>query len=112
MQKGGNSRNIVFMNNLRVKIKRKVILIHKIDKSDGLTNGQLGTIIDVFRTVDGSIAKFIMEFKKENVGKQSRAINQQFTAKYPKGTVIDKVSSKYSLSKKASTDSSTATVYL
>ena len=59
------------MDNLTVKIGCKVILIHNIDTSDGLTNGQLGILIDVIRTNEGTVAKFIIEFKNGNVGNQS-----------------------------------------
>ena len=76
------------MDNLRVKIGCKIILIHNINTLDGLTNGQLGKILDVIRTEDGSVAKFIVEFKKKNVGKENRAKNPQFAEKYPTGTVI------------------------
>ena len=100
-KKEGTVGTSSFMDNLRVKVHCKVILIHNIDTSDGLTNGQLGTIIDVIKTEDGSVAKFIIEFKRVNVGKQSRIKNPQYTVKYPKGTVIEKVSFKYSLSKKS-----------
>ena len=104
--KEGTVANTSFMDILRVKIDCKVILIHNIDTSDGLTNGQLGKLIDIIKTEDASIAKFIIQFQKENVGKQSRSKNPKFTAKYPKGTVIEKVSFSYSLSKKSSTGNS------
>ena len=80
------------MDQLRVKIGCKVILIHNIDTADGLTNGQLGKLLDVIRSEDGSIAKIIVEFKNENAGKKNRAKNTQISSKYPRGTVIEKVS--------------------
>ena len=89
-----------------MKIGCKIILIHNIDTPDGLTNGQLGKLIDIIQTEDGSVAKCIVEFKNENIGRESRARNPQFAAKYPRGTVIEKVSFTYSLSKKAATGSS------
>jgi exonuclease III len=102
--------NSSFMDKLILKLGCKIILIHNIDTSDGLTNGQLGRLKDVIRTEDGSISRCIIEFKNEKVGRQSRARNQQFAAKYPKGTVIEKVSFSYTLSKKASTASTKATL--
>ena len=98
--KEGTIGNTSFMDNLRVKIGCKVILIHNIDTPDGLTNGQLGKLVAAISTDDGGVAKFIIEFKNENVGKLSREKNQQFATKFPKGTVIEKVSFNYSLSKK------------
>ena len=108
MQEGrGNSS---FMDILRVKIGCKVILIHNIDTPDGLTNGQLGKILGVIRTKDGGIAKIIIQFNNENVGKESRLKNTEFSRKYPQGTVIEKISFSYSLSKKATAGSNRATV--
>ena len=91
-KKEGTVGNSSFMDILRVKIGCKVILIHNIDTLDGLTNGQLGKIIDVIRTEDGGIAKIIIQFNKENVGKESRQRNSQLSKKYPKGTIIEKIS--------------------
>ena len=79
------------MDTLRVKIGCKVILIHNIDTPDGLTNGQLGKIIHVIRTEDNGIAKVIVEFNNENVGKQNRIKNAQYNKKYPGGTVIERL---------------------
>jgi CRISPR/Cas system-associated endoribonuclease Cas2 len=109
-KKEGTVGNSSFMDQLRVKIGCKIILIHNIDTADGLTNGQLGKLLEVIRSEDGSIAKVIIEFKNENAGKQNRAKNIQFSSKYPRGTVIEKVSFSYSLSKKATAGSSRATV--
>ena len=102
--------NSSFMENLIVKIGCKVILIHNIDTADGLTNGQLGTLIDVIKTVDGSVAQFIIEFKNGNVGHKNRQNNPKLAAKYPNGTVIEKVSFSYTLSKKSTAGSSKPTL--
>ena len=100
-KKEGTVGNSSFMDNLRLKIGCKVILIHNIDTSDGLTNGQLGTLIDVFRADDGTASELIVEFKNENIGKQNRERNPNVAAKCPKGTIIEKVSFSYTLSKKS-----------
>ena len=109
-KKEGTVGNSSFMDSLRLKLGCKVILIHNIDTSDGLTNGQLGRLIGSITTEDGKTSKFIVQFKNERVGRKSRSNNQAFTAKYPNGTVIEKVSFSYSLSKKASTASAKATL--
>ena len=109
-KKEGTVGNTSFMDKLRLKIGCKIILIHNIDTADGLTNGQLGVLKDVVRTEDGSISKCIVEFKSEKAGRESRSRNPQFSAKYPKGTIIEKVSFDYPLSKKSSAASKKATL--
>ena len=109
-KKEGTIGNSSFMDNLRLKIGCKVILIHNIDTSDGLTNGQLGTLIDVFRANDGTVTELIIEFKNKNVGKQSRERTPEIAAKYPMGTLIEKVSFIYTLSKKSTVGSSKPTL--
>ena len=99
-----------FMDILLLKINCKVILIHNIDTSDGLTNGQLGTLIDIVRASDGSVGKCIVEFKREKVGMKSRANNPQYAKRYPRGTVIEKVSYSYSLSRKSTSASTKPTL--
>ena len=99
-KKEGTVGNTSFMDNLKLKISCKIILIHNIDTSDGLTNGQLGTLNEIIRADDGTIAKLIVEFMNKNVGKQNRENNPQLAAKYPNGSVIEKVSFEHSLSKK------------
>ena len=105
-KKEGTIGTTSFLNNLRIKMGCKVILIHNIDTLDCLTNGQLGVLTDVIRTKNGEIDKLIINFKNENVGKISRSRNPQLVFKYPKGTLIEKVSISYSLSCKLTTASS------
>ena len=75
-----------------------------------MTNGQLGIIRDTIKTENGEIAKVIVEFQNENVGKENRRKNPKFESQYPRGTVIEKVSFSYSISRKAVTGSSKATI--
>ena len=107
-KKEGTIGTSSFMDSLRIKIGCKIILIHNIDTSDGLTNGQLGTLIATVKADDGSISKCIVEFKKQKIGTKNRANNQQYAAKYPSGTVIEKVSYSYPLSRKATAASTHA----
>ena len=93
-----------------MKIGCKIILIHNIDTADGLTNGGLGLLLDVIKADDGSIVKCIVKFKNGKVGQVSRSRKPQYAAKYPEGTVIEKVAYSYSISKKPSSTSKKATL--
>ena len=99
-----------FMDTLRLKLNCKVILIHNIDTADGLTNGQLGELIGVVRSKDKSIIKLIVKFRREKIGKRNREKNPLFAARYPQGTVIEKVSFSYSLARKSTAASPKATL--
>ena len=109
-KKEGTIGQTSFVDNLRLKLGCKVILIHNIDTSDGLTNGQLGVLIGMIRTVDGKISKCVVEFKREKVGTKNRASNPQYSSKYPTGTIIEKISFDYAISKKATSASANATL--
>ena len=109
-KKEGTVGTSSFMDNLILKIGCKVILINNIDTSDGLTNGQLGELVGIISTSDGSINKCIVKFKRENVGTKNRASNSQYSTIYPMGTIIEKISFSYSISKKATSASAMATL--
>ena len=57
-----------FLDSIKVKIGCKVILIHNIDTSDGLTNGQLGKLVTIIFTKDGKPDKLIINLKKSTAG--------------------------------------------
>ena len=50
----------------------KVILINNIDTTDGLTNGQLGELIDTIKTKNGDVEKLIINLKKKGSGAKNR----------------------------------------
>ena len=98
------------MDKLSLKIGCKVILIHNIDTSDGLTNGQLGILRSVIKNEDGVIVKLIVEFKNKNVGAKNRKNHPHLSSKFPDCTVIEKVSVSYTLSRKSAMDSAKPTL--
>ena len=99
-----------FMNELKLKLGAKVILIHNIDTADCLTNGQMGTLMGVLYTVDKKEDKLVVKFHNKNAGKNRRKKYPGITAKFPGGTVIERTTFKYCLSSKHSQAASQAAV--
>ena len=99
-----------FMNELKLKLRVKVILIHNINTLDALTNGQLGLLTGVIKSDLENTDKLIVKFNNENVGKETRKKYPGISAKYQGGTVIERVSFKYPISKKSKEVSSQATL--
>ena len=71
----GEVGNTGYMDELKVKLGCKVMLIQNIDVADCLTNGQLGTLIGTVKAPNGSVRMLIVEFKNKNAGKEWRARN-------------------------------------
>ena len=97
-KKEGTVGNTPLMNKLCLKVGCKVMLTYNVDTCDGLTNGQLGTLLATIRSDDGNVSKLIVEFQKIIVGDENRKKHPIIAARYPKGTVIEKVSLTYKLS--------------
>ena len=71
----GEVGNTGYMDELKVKVGCKVILIQNIDVADCLTNGQLGVLIGTVKAPNGSVRMLIVEFKNKNAGKEWRERN-------------------------------------
>ena len=63
-----------FHDELRLKIGAKVIIIHNINTSDGLTNGQLGELIGIINTKDCDADKLIIKLNRKDSGVKNRLI--------------------------------------
>ena len=50
-----------FIDSIPIKIGARVMLIHNVDTLDGMTNGQLGSIVDVVKTTQGKVDKLVMK---------------------------------------------------
>ena len=46
---------------LRLKIGAKVMLVHNIDTADMLSNGQIGTLIDLIRTTENRVDTLVVK---------------------------------------------------
>ncbi|KAJ8369405.1 hypothetical protein SKAU_G00094330 [Synaphobranchus kaupii] len=107
----GTVGNSAFLQTLRVKVGARVMLIHNLDTFDCLTNDSRGTLAAVIKDKLGSVIKMMIMFDEECQGAYKRRSQPQLQLKYPGCTPIEKVQFTYSLSKKQTQASSTATVY-
>ena len=108
--KEGAVANTAFMNELKLKIGAKVMIIHNVDTADCLTNGQLGVLVDIIKTTRGDVDKLIIKLKNKNAGKQNRSKHPGLASKYPDCVIIERISNQYTLRSKGGDVSSTATV--
>ena len=99
-----------FLDEIKVKIGSKIILIHNIDTSDGLTNGQLGTILSIIGTTEGKPDKLVIQLKNPEAGIANRRRFPNIARKFPTGTIIERVSINYSIRKKGGIVGATATL--
>ena len=90
-----------FMNELKLKISAKVMLIKNINTRDCLTNGQTGVLEHVVRDCKGGVKYLMVRFNKEAAGRMSRMENPQLDKQFPGLTKIEKTQETYKLSEKA-----------
>ena len=98
-QKDGTVSNTGFMDELRLKLNAKVMLIRNIDTCDSLTNGQTGTLMAIEKDSSGYVKHLVVLFDRPAAGKQLRAKNPQLAKTHPGGTMIETYSWQYSLGK-------------
>ena len=99
-----------FLDEIILKIGANIIIIHNVATTDSLTNGQLGTLIDVIKTTDGKVDKLVVKLNNKSAGKQNRSKHPGLAARYPDCVFLERVSNQYTLRKKSGDVSSTATV--
>ena len=109
-EKEGAISTTSFLDEIRVKLGCKIIIIHNIDTSDGLTNGQLGILVDIICTRDGNPDKMVVKLRKEEAGKENRKQYPNISKKFPGTVILERVSVNYSLRKKGGVVGSTATL--
>ena len=97
--KSGTVKETPFQAKLQLKIGAKVMLTYNVDTADGLTNGSRGTLIGVIQNEEGEVTRLIVKFENPAHGQMRRDSTPGLAAKYPGGTVIEKVSFAFSLSK-------------
>ena len=99
-----------FLDEIKIKIGCQVMLIHNIDTADGLTNGQLGKVVEVIYTKDCKPDKLIINLQRKEAGVENRRKYPDIAKKFPECVIIEKVSINYSIRKKGGVVGSTATL--
>ena len=86
-----------FMDELKLKVGCKVMLIQNVNVEDCLTNGQMGTFAGTVKAGNGGIKMLIINFNNCNAGKMWREQHPGIGSKYPRGTGVEKMNFRYSL---------------
>merc|ERR1711888_462891 len=71
--KEGAVASTSFIDDLQLKIGAKVMIIHNIDTTDCLTNGQLGELIDTVTMTNGRVDKLIIKLNNKKSGEVNRS---------------------------------------
>ena len=110
VSKTGAICNTPFQAELKLRIGAKVMLTYNINTADGLTNGARGVLIGTIKNGKDEVTKLIVKLDNPNHGKMKQFSTPEITAKYPEGTVIERVSFSFSLSKSKQGSIATAKV--
>ena len=108
--KTGAISNTPFQAKLRLKIGAKIMLTYNIDTADGLTNGSRGELMDVIRNQQNEVIQLVIKLDNPCHGRRKQEDTPHLKSKYPGGTLIDKVSFPFSLSKSKTGSIATAKV--
>ena len=107
-KESGRIGDTQYVDELKLKLGARVMLIFNIDVSDLLNNGAIGTVMEIQEANNGNVSAVVVKFDNPEAGRESRRRNPGMAVKYPDGTVITKTEQDYSLSKTQGLISSTA----
>ena len=108
--KDGAVATTSFIDELKLKIGGKLMIIHNINTVDSLTNGQLGVLITVIKTTSGEVDKLIIRLQNKNAGMQNKQNHPGLAKRFPGCIIIERVSNQYTLRRKGGDVAATATV--
>merc|ERR1711895_211507 len=87
------------------------MLTINLDVRDRLSNGSIGTLIDVIRDTNGEVKLLMIKFDNPEAGNEMRRCHPILAKKFPGCTPISKQLHKYSTGKKSSIKANIAAVY-
>ena len=87
------------MNELKLKLGAKVMLIKNVRTEDSLTNGQMGSLTGVVKDKMGGLQYLMVKFDKEDAGKLTRVENPQLERQFPGATKIECALESFSLAR-------------
>ena len=90
-----------FMDNLKLKIGAKMMIIYNIDTADGLTNGQMGTLVHIVKTTKGEVDKLIIRLNNSKAGKKIKASSQTWQQNSQTALLLKESTSNTLLERKA-----------
>ena len=82
IQKQGTIDKTQMMNELQVKVGARVKLTTNINTTDGLVNGQFGTVVGFEYNQGGQVEFIMVEFDDESCGEQQREKFHRVSSKY------------------------------
>jgi exonuclease III len=98
----GSIASTGYMDELKLKVGARVMLIANVRTEDSLTNGQMGVLVGVVRDREGGVQQLIVSFNKPDAGKLTRSENRQLEESFPGATKIEKRQQTFSLTKNSS----------
>jgi hypothetical protein len=99
ISKTGTINNTPFQAKLKLKVGAKLMMTYNVNTADGLTNGSRGELMGIVKNNEGDISKLVVKLENPSHGQINQESNPEIQIKYPGGTLIEKVSFAFSLSK-------------
>ena len=107
----GTIEDTAFLDKLEVKEQARVMLIHNVNTSDGLTNGAQGTIVKIL-TDDSKVRYILVKFDNKKVGRLQRQKFKFLSSKcdLTEVTPVERISFSYTLGDTSKNHAARATV--
>ena len=99
-EKDGVVGNTGFLDQLELKIGAPIMVNNNIDTSDGITNGSIGTLVQVMRNAKKEIHYLVIDLANPSKGRSNTARFQNITKGIAGRIVLEKIRFDYPLKKK------------